>query len=153
VTCGLADGCLVLTPPAPSEANNIYMSGIAPNGVDGIMPTLAGTGDLNTTQIPATDYMPAVTIFDNGAMAGNFILDNNGNYAFTWASPIIRYQMGVAPDSASKYIVILSLPTGSTMTLPGGQTTIAEESAALPPPAAGAPFTSLFLMPPPSRMC
>ena len=106
------------------------MNGIAPNGVDGIMPTLAGTADTGTTSIPATPGAPAMTVYDNGAISGLLVPDNYNNYTFTYAAPPVRYQMGPAPNN--KHIVSLQLPVASPFKFPGGQTTLQMESSQLP---------------------
>lgn len=132
ITCSNVNGCLRLPVPTPADNNPEFMNGIAPNGVDGIIPTLAGTADNGTTSIPATPNAPTMNVYDNGEMSGLLVPDNYNNYTFTYAAPPIRYQMGPAPDNASKHIVILQLPAASPMKFPGGQTTLQMESATLP---------------------
>jgi hypothetical protein len=132
ITCSNVNGCLRLPVPTPADNNPAFMSGIAPNGVDGIIPTLAGTADNGTTSIPATPNAPAMNVYDNGAMGGLLVPDNYNNYTFTYAAPPIRYQMGPAPENPNKHIVILQLPAASPIKFPNGQTTLQMESALLP---------------------
>jgi hypothetical protein len=54
ITCANSSGCLNLPMPAANNSSPEYMNGIAPNGVDGVVPNLAGTADTGTTSIPAT---------------------------------------------------------------------------------------------------
>ncbi len=132
LTCSNSSGCLTLPVPTPEDSNPLFMGGIAPNGVDGVMPTLAGTSDSGTRDIPATPYSPSMTVYNNGAMRGVLVPDNNNKYAFTWGAPPIRFQMGAAADDPNKNIVILQLPAASNMRFPDGQNTLAEESSMLP---------------------
>ncbi len=132
ITCSNSNGCLKLPVPAPNESNSDFMNGIAPNGVDGVMPNLAGTADTGTTSFPATPNAPAMTINNNGAMSGLLVPDNNNNYTFTYAAPPVRFQMGPAPDDASKHILILQIPAASPVKFPGGQTTLQVESRKMP---------------------
>jgi hypothetical protein len=73
-----------------------------------------------------------MTIYNNGAMGGLLVADNNNNYTFTYAAPPIRFQMGPAPDNPNKHIVILQLPAASSMKFPNDETTMQAESAQLP---------------------
>ncbi len=132
ITCSNSNGCLSLPVPTPADNNPEFINGIAPNGVDGIMPTLVSTADTGTPSIPATPNAPAMNVYDNGAMSGLLVPDNYNNYTFTYAAPPVRYQMGPAPDNPNKHIVILQLPAASSMKFPGGQTTLQMESALMP---------------------
>ncbi|MES2222816.1 MAG: hypothetical protein V4587_17830 [Acidobacteriota bacterium] len=132
ITCSNSNGCLSLPVPAANDSNSEFVNGIAPNGVDGIIPTLAGTSDNGTTAILATPNSPAMTVNNNGAMSGLLVADNNNNYTFSYAAPPIRFQMGPAPENPNKHIVILQLPAASSMKFPNGQSTMEAESAQLP---------------------
>ncbi len=132
ITCSNSNGCLNLPVPGASDSDPEFINGIAPNGVDGVVPNLAGTADTGTTSIPATPNSPAMTVYNNGAMGGLLIADNNNNYTFTYAAPLIRFQMGPAPDNPNKHIVILQIPAASSMKFPDDQATLQEESALMP---------------------
>ena len=144
VTCASSDGCIQPTPPGSNSNTVLY--GIAPNGVDGVMPNLANTGSSGTTTISATAFMPQMTISNNGAMAGEFVLDNTNNFTFAYADPPISFQMGVAPDNPNKNLLTLTIPSGSQMTFPNGNKTQAGESGVLPANDNGAPVGGFHLV-------
>lgn len=158
VTCASSDGCIAPIPPAnaiyiknPNPpptyiANEPLLSGIAPDGVDGVMSNLANTGSSGTTNLSATNSMPAMTVSNNGAMTGELILDNTNNYTFAYPDPPIHFQMGVAPDSPTKNLLVLTLPAGSTFQFPNGETYQAIESAKLPKNPDGSPVGGFRLV-------
>jgi len=148
VTCSSSDGCIAPFSPQNSNNNQAFLNGIAPNGVDGTMPNLANTGSSGTTSVPATktNSMPTMAVSNNGAMAGELVLDNTSNYTFAYANPPIHFEMGVAPDSPTKNLLTLTIPAGSLMTFPGGQTTQKLESAQLPANPDGSPVGGFRLV-------
>ncbi len=145
-TCASSDGCVKPNPQQNSNNNQIFLNGIAPNGVDGVMPNLANTGSSGTTTISATAAMPAMTVSNNGAIAGELVLDNTNNYTFAYASPPIHFEMGVAPDNPNKNLLTLTIPAGSQMTFPDGTTVQNFESATLPPNPSGSPVGGFRLV-------
>jgi hypothetical protein len=137
ITCQSADGCIQQGAPSQTQIVN----GTVPNGVDGTLPNLASTGATGTTAIAATAYLPAMTVSNNGAMAGTLVLDNYNAYTFNYSEPAIHYQMGSVTNSATsptgpKHILILEYPDGKTL-FPNGQTTATVESSQLPAGANG----------------
>jgi hypothetical protein len=106
ITCASSDGCIAPGAPTNSISDQAFLNGIAPNGVIGVMPNLANTGSTGSTNIPATSSMPAMTVSNNGAMAGELILDNDNNYTFAYPNPPIHFQFGV--PSLGKNIVSLT---------------------------------------------
>jgi hypothetical protein len=135
ITCASSDGCINTLTPSATQV----LYGVAPNGADGVLPTLKNTGSSGTTSIPATAYMPAMTISNNGAMAGEFVLDNTNNYTFAYADPQIHFYMGVEPNYPNQNLLTLDLPPRSQMTFPGGSHSESYASAELPSNADGSP--------------
>jgi hypothetical protein len=140
ITCASSSGCInTLTPNA-----NQVLYGIAPNGVDGVLPNLKNTGSTGTTSIPATAYMPAMTISNNGAMAGEFVVDNTNNYTFAYADPQIHFYMGDEPNFTNHNLLTLDLPPRSQMTFPNGSHSESFASATLPANANGGFHLAVF---------
>lgn len=135
LTCAVG-GCL--TTVIPSQTNQAFLNGFAPNGADGTLPNLNGSGSPGTTDVPATANMPEMIVSNNGAMAGELILDNTNKYTFTYVNPPVHFQMGVAPDDSSRRVVIID-GFGSTP-----QQVI--ESNPLPPNPDGSPAGGFFLV-------
>ncbi len=137
IDCNTSDGCVQQS--TPSQAT--VLTGIAPNGADGVLPNLAGTGTTGTTAVAATAYMPAMTVSNYGTLGGSLLLDSQGTYTFSPSAPTIRFQMGPDPNtSAPKHMVILDYPSLSGATFPNGSGRSAEvigESAQLPTGAKG----------------
>jgi hypothetical protein len=136
ITCASSDGCIEPEFTQNSINNPTLLNGFAPNGMDGVLPNLANTGSSGTTNLPATTTMPALTVSNNGAMAGELILDNTTNYTFAYPNPPINFLTMAVPDDngnpTGKNLLTLDLPTGSQMTFPGGTTHIGAETATLP---------------------
>jgi hypothetical protein len=136
LSCDTSDGCIQQSKPDPNSAT--VLNGIAPNGLDGVVPNLANTGSQGTTNIASTAFMPGMTVSNNGAMHGVLVQDNHGNYAFTVSDPPIHFQMGAAANTSTpKHTVILNYPAGSAFTFPNGTAQLAADSAALPAGAKG----------------
>jgi hypothetical protein len=127
-TCSATSSC-----PGDNEpSSGQILQGIVPNGADGTLATLNGTATSGTTQVEATAVMPAMTVSNDGAIAGEFVLDNDNNYTFTYAEPPVHFAMGVSPYDAGKSLVELRVPSESAFRLYGNQTSVTVESAALP---------------------
>jgi hypothetical protein len=132
ITCSNSDGCLSVPVVGHTNNDSAFIDGIAPNGVDGVVPDLRDTANDGTTSIPATFDAPAMTIYNNGAAGGLLVADNQNNYTFTWAAPPVRFQMGTTPDHPNKHVLILQIPAASKMRFPNGRTTLEEDSAQMP---------------------
>ena len=108
------------------------LAGVTPNGSDGTLPNLNGTGSTGTTHINATSAMPAMDVSNNGAIAGELVLDNCNAYTFAYADPPVHFAMGVDPNDENKNMIQLRVPSASSFRFPDGSTTQTGESAALP---------------------
>ena len=128
LTCSATSGC----PTDPAVGADELLAGVTPNGSDGTLPNLNGTGSTGTTHINATSAMPAMDVSNNGAIAGELVLDNCNAYTFAYADPPVHFAMGVDPNDENKNMIQLRVPSASSFRFPDGSTTQTGESAALP---------------------
>ena len=140
VTCSSSTGCIEDSPPSQQQ----QIAGQTPNGYDGVLATLASTGAAGTTQVPASGQMPAMTVSNNGAIAGEFILDNNDYYTFRYPDPPIHFAMGIDPNDNGKALIELRAPAKGPFRFPGGATVQTGSSAALPTGAKGGFLLTAF---------
>ena len=129
VTCSASSGCPTDYAAHADEAQ----SGLVPNGADGVVPNLNSTGATGFTNLPATTSLPAITVSNNGAMAGELILDNNNTYTFTYTEPPIHYAMGRDPNNTNVNALELRAPSKGNFRFPDGTTRVFLDSHPLPP--------------------
>ena len=133
VTCSATSNC----PGDNAPSSDQIIQGMVPNGADGTLGSLNGTGSPGTTTLAATSTMPALTVSNNGAIAGELVLDDYNNYTFTYAEPTVHFAMGEDPNDPNKNEIQLRVPSESSFRLYGNLTSTVGESAELPPNADG----------------